>query len=354
MFDRPFRHLAFTATAFLAMSSVAQAKLWCVADTQQLRSALTTAQSSVESDEIRLVSGYITTDLSYAGVRWRYQTSNSGDLDMSGGWNGACTAHGNDPSATRLNAASFGPAFELVVDAGASPGIRFSRFTVQDGVAPDFQTVGGLSVRVASGAAPSIRLERLILFRNASLNPNGGGLGASVSGGQLYVLGNWILMNDATSAAGGALTAIFPGTVYFNHNTVTMNRSDNPNGVGGFTLAGVGTYWLANNVLHGNTRQGGVPSDLRVDDGLGILRNNHIGALAGTPGSNSGMSSGDPRFTPGGYDAPTALSPLRNCGFPTPNGGLPSTSFLGDERVAGGTVDRGAFEFQEIFGNSFD
>lgn len=47
-------------------------------------------------------------------------------------------------------------------------------------------------------------------------------------------------------------------------------------------------------------------------------------------------------------------SPLRNNGLVNPPGGAPTQDFAGIPRSAGGRIDRGAYEFDELFINGFE
>jgi len=344
----------FAATLLCALSSTAHAKLFCVSNGLQLDQALVEAQTYDTDDEIRIGTGYINTFKPYGGVRWRYEAIRNDDLKVSGGWNafGGCTVQDPSPTATRIAAGTFGPAFQLQVNVGLYPTLTFSNFTLQDGAGLENNDVAGLSVRIAAGAAPIVKFERVVLYNHAAFNGNGGGLSAGVLGGQVSFLGCWIIDNAGRSSVGASLNAVSPGVIYFNNNTVRGNLSNIPEGIAGVQVFGNGSTWLANNVIVDNLRLG-VAVDFRANDGSGLLNNNHIGALVGTVGFQSQTTTGN-ALLDAIADTPTANSPVRNTGYNSPPGGLPSANYSGNARIQGGKVDRGAFEFDELFGNGFE
>ena len=345
------------ALCALSVAAPAQATLYCVGNGAQLKAALTDAQTYDSDDEIRIGTGYMNAPGPFGSVQWRYEAIRSDDLKVSGGWNyfGGCNTQDPNPLATRIAGGSFGPAFEVQVNAGTYPTLGFSNFTVEDGAADDFGT-GGFAVRTAVGSAPIVTVERLALIGNVSFNGNGAGLEALVLGGTVSILGCWITDNVAYSSAGAKLSTAAPGVIYFNNNTVRGNASNNPSGYAGVGVFNGGPTWLSNNVIVDNLRQNSVPTDLRMNTGSNtLLSHNHIGSLSGTPGFQSNNTTGDPKLDAAStYDLPLAASPLRNSGTGVPAGGLPSAGFFKGQRVQGGVVDRGAFEFEELFTSGFE
>ena len=113
--------------------------------------------------------------------------------------------------------------------------------------------------------------------------------------------------------------------------------------------------WFTNNVLWNNGT--GTGYDLLVGNGTPmVLSNNLVGEMAPLPAgvvNNNLLLGVDPRFTNVVNFYPRADSPLRNSGV-NPVGGIGVLDFAGENRVTGPQIDRGAYEFQELFANGFE
>lgn len=88
----------------------------------------------------------------------------------------------------------------------------------------------------------------------------------------------------------------------------------------------------------------------------GTFSNNLVGASSTIAAGlvNTGTLSIDPLFVSAGDFRPREGSPLRNSGTNSAPGGNNFIDFDFAPRQQGSRVDRGAFEFREIFANGFE
>ena len=169
----------------------------------------------------------------------------------------------------------------------------------------------------------------------------------------VYVTNNRFADNFGVSAA-VRLSALGGSNVRFSNNTVVNNFQPGlGGGLGGLLINGTATdlFFLTNNVLWNNGSGTGYDMSLSAP---AILNNNLIGSFDPLPAGtvNNNTLSTDPGFTSGLNYRPRADSVLRNSGV-TAVGQLPR-DLDGNARVQGTRIDRGAYEFPEIFSNGFE
>lgn len=351
---RHFFRLVLCVIAMGALTSTAaRAAVTCVTTGAELQTALSDAQSNDVDDEIRIAIGVL--HYGAEGVpfqRWQYNTSKSNYLFISGGWNaanGCANRVTNNPRLTRIDGDFLGAAFRISVSGSAAPIIDLSNFQI--GGTLQF----AVQIITSPTATPDIRLERVLIDQSTS-----GGCGNTCSpldgridGGTITVRDVWIINSDGGASGAMRFQVGTDGHVYLVNNTVTGNTGTSSTAAGGLRLSGTGFISASNNVFVDNLAAGAA-QDVRFDNAIGILRSNHIGVATGTAGSIQGTTTGPALFDDPMIDSPSAGSPLRNSGQNAPAGGLPTLDFFGNLRVQGIAVDRGAFEFAELFGNGFE
>ncbi|MBX3725924.1 MAG: hypothetical protein KF823_08400 [Xanthomonadales bacterium] len=334
------------AVALVALAPApAVAAMFCVGTGVQFQNALSTAETNGVDDEIRIRTGTLIRDTPMAsGFIYLYSSNLTQDLDISGGWNATCTQQTHDPRLTVLSGAGLGQVLGLGhYGAGGAGTIRLRNLSLRNGRGTSSGFGIGLQVTAWEGANGAAELEHLLIQLNDNHAPviagsalrlmdaTGGRLDATVRNVQIDGNRNRGVVVDSANAL----------SVYrITQSTVTANLVIGP-GFAAVEAYGPGFLWVANNVFAGN----GVATDFAVGSTPSHLRNNHIGGLSGSPGSNQGMTSGDPRLVADGvWWRPGVGSPLRDTGIAAPNGGTGTLDIAGNPRVRGPAVDRGAYE----------
>lgn len=349
--QRQSRTLRLLILGGLLLSGAAQAELYCVGTPTQLLDALVSARNGGAS-EIRVRTG------SYNFVGGAFAALNvvdASDLAMSGGWNAACTAvTATSPDQTLLNAQSTGRLLEVNFPQGSGNTVSFNYLRFQGGVSttPD---AGCVNVIGAASTSASVLFD-LNSFRLCSSDSAGSALRVRVTNTQVYVRGNLFLDN---SSSDGALQVASTGNsaFYVTNNTLTNNAA--PDGAGGINFVGTAasdTFAITNNVVWANG-----PAASRLDIAFvgtfaGTFSNNLVGAssIIAAGLANTNTLTVDPLFVSAGDFRPREGSPLRNSGTNAVPGGNNFIDFDFAPRQQGARVDRGAFEFREVFANGFE
>jgi hypothetical protein len=328
----------------------AQAATFCALSGDQLRTMLATAASNGQDDQIRVTTGVKKTSISFP-LRWTFVTSEHNGLELSGGWNAGCTQQVAGPRATVLDGDGTDEVFRLQFQADSTAEVSMSNLTLANGRSTNNSSSGGLRVEAFDTSQPRVLLERLVV----RLNEAPSAVGALHVSTLEQATGTYTVRNNLIEANLQVGLSVILGanaTAYVNQNTITGN-APLVFQTGGMSISGQGTFWLANNVIALNTG-----NQLRIGVSVpSILRNNLIGSLTGTPGSEMGTLSGDPQWALDGqgYWRPLPGSPLIDSGFPSPNGGSGSVDLDGDARLFGGALDRGAREVNDvIFSNGLE
>ncbi|MDZ3822454.1 MAG: hypothetical protein U0S76_02515 [Pseudoxanthomonas sp.] len=337
---------ALLAVALAALAPArAEAAMFCVATGGQLQNALSMAEANGVDDEIRIRSGTLMRDIPMAsGFMFLYSSNLAQDLDISGGWNANCTQRTHDPRLTVLSGAGLGQVLGLGhYGAGGTGTIRLRNLSLRNGRGTSSGYGTGLQVTAWEGANGAAELEHLLIQLNDNHAPVSTGHALRLmdsSGARLDVTLRNVQV-DGNRNRGLIVDSANATSVYrISQSTVTANLIVNQ-GFAAVEVYGPGFLWVANNVFAGN----GVATDLSIGNAPSHLRNNHVGGIVGSPGSNQGMTSGDPRLVADGvWWRPGVGSPLRDTGIATPNGGTGSLDIAGNPRVRGPAVDRGAFE----------
>lgn len=350
----------------LAITQNVQSAEFCVGTVAELRSALATAESNFEADDIRLELGNYAT----GGLAFEYTDGNGQDLKISGGW---IDFFGNDCGIQTPN-----EHFQTVIDGdGVSRGmdialsgnadLEVNGLTFTDGF--HVNSGGGLSVTKLNGLNTGV----ITIANNAFLN-NEAMFNAAmrISGAAtIHVRNNLVIANHANNVFAVSVTQSDANGIYFNNNTVIGNTAVNGQQAGvHLYVDGSSSVLVANNILNGND-----DTDLQVvENGSGnfYLYNNNVDqTVMSSPQFNANNFNKPNRFQPGLLNfVPAANSPLLDagrtpcgqiCPFPTPfvnNWQLGDTDILAQLRVQGGAVDIGAFESSEprdlIFWDRFE
>lgn len=341
---------ALLAPCALLLSGAAQAELYCVGTSTELVNALVNSRGGGAS-EIRIRTG------SYNVVGGPFAALNvvdASDLSMSGGWNAGCTSvTATSPDQTLLNANATGRLLEVNFPQGASNRVSFAYLRFQGGqsATPD---AGCVNVVSAASNSASVYFD-LNSFRLCNSGSGGSALKTNVVNTLIYLRGNLFVDN---SSSDGALQLKSTGNSAFfvTNNTIANNAA--PDGSGGINFIGTANdiFDVSNNVVWANG-----PSASRLDLSFvgtvnGTFANNLVGASSVIPATlvNTGTLTSDPRFVNVIDPRPTATSPMRNSGINSPPGGTTGIDFDFAPRQAGPRVDRGAFEFREVFANGFE
>lgn len=164
---------------FLAFGT-AGAQTFCVANSADFQSALTSSAGNGQDDEIRLQSG---TYAILSGVPFTYDTSagrESSSLAISGGWAADCLSQTVNPALTRLvgsgtvAVSSPGGVLALLVEpaGGASVSTEVSTLTIRYG---NTSNIGaGLYFRHTSSAPVALTIDRVVAESNYTSLSGGG------------------------------------------------------------------------------------------------------------------------------------------------------------------------------------
>lgn len=352
--------LPLLALLALAGARDASAALFCATTGDQLATALNTADSNNADDEIRVSIGIKTRPSAPEGqTRWLYLEAASdadNSLVLSGGWDATCTLRFPSPPSF-LDAELSGPALDFQLSATSSAAITVSDFDIVRGYTNTAFAFSGLRVANPGTGGPLVVLERIRVRNSGSDGDSSGTVRLEMASGNLTFRNSQVSHSRSYSGAALIANAGANGAINLANNSVMANTDNEPNApgaVGGVSVFGAGLVNVYNNVFHGNTSSNS--SDLAVQNGVGLLVNNHIGILRGTPDGNSGRTQGDPQvtFDINFYPIAAATSPLRDTGSTFVPGGAGSSDVRNRLRVQGSKIDRGATEFDQMFGNGFE
>lgn len=352
------RRLALAAAAVALASPACRAEVLCISTAAQLRSALVTAANSPSATEIRLHPGFYSVPAANGSAVSLSYSANS-DLSISGGWRdvgGSCATQGGSPSDTVLSAAGVGQLFDVFLQTGAATRFEISNLSLRQG---DLSNGGGASACLAietDGSSDATVLIDRNEFRLCNrVGGSGSALALTARSATVYVRGNVFADNGNTS--GAVLLKSLGGSIgYVSNNTIANNPQFGiGGGPGGLQITGLASdfYWITNNVLWNNGTGNGY--DLLATAPAEALLYNLVGQMAPLPAGTADINNlgVDPGFTSLIDFHPRADSPLRNSGV-NPSGGIIAVDFDDLPRIAGSKIDRGAYEFGELFGNGFE
>lgn len=345
--------------------SAASAAVVCVSSGPQLQTALNNAENNGEIDEIRLKPGLYFANPAAGEASFDYQSTEP--LIIFGAAvdaNNNCTSVAARSDQVVLSGTDQFAVMRLVANAGATGAWSVSHLTITNGVSSQ-SLAGGLSIRGLAGSSPIMSVINLIVkngSNNAQANPQPTFRAYTEGNSTIRVLGCVFRDNTITTFTPLLLTGDSGTSISFSNNTIAYNWSESSEGPGSATYApldsagGVALY-LSNNVFYGNKRGSNQELfDFSVDTDFNLLQldHNHFGNHAAFGVTDAFRTQGDPRFVSNTDLRLRLTSPLRNSGSNAPQGGVWTVDVEGSPRIQGGTVDRGAYEYGEMFINGFE
>lgn len=339
--------------ALMTVPGLVHAAVFCVGNSTQLQSALSTSASNGENDTIRVKTGTYTGTGS--SVAFAYSTSEDFDLSILGGYvDFGAVLCGNrlpDPRLTVISGSGARQALRLSPASGTDGTLRVDRLTFRDGNA--LERGGGLQAGL-NGYTGRISIERVYFDHNQAAF--GGGL--SIGGNGTVIVRNNLF--NGNTASGGAASAEVTNnsantnlvTVEIGNNTVFGGHCDGGCGTGGMVLSGTMRGVLFNNLFALN--DGNDVQILLASTDIDLIHNN-INQLAGTPVLQAGnLNIINPQFEDFLNDDfhIQESSPMRNAGDETYSVGV--DAFDGSDRVFEGVVDIGAYEVAPLFASGFE
>lgn len=316
----------------------------CVSSAAELQAALTAAQDNGGDDVIQVTQGdYVT-----PGSPFSYNTPESFELQLLGGFGPGCTDRELRPDHTTLDGGGSTSVLVLQGDPGTNGGIRVEGLTITNGFVASGNATAGLSVGGSSGFGGVVFVENNAILGNEA-DLGAGGIRAETPNGLLKVSNNLLAGNASTGGSGAGYVECSGETLWLVNNTVADNNSSS--GFGGLEVDGGVSAQVTNNILWGN--DGFDVVVLGSEDP--VLRYNDIGSVSGSaaPGSTGNISQ-DPQFAGGGDYRLSVFSPAANSGDNNPAGGLPAYDLDGRDRAKDGHVDMGAYEGPPVFVSSFE
>jgi hypothetical protein len=241
--------LVVSIFVLFVLSSPVNAAVFCVDSASALQSALTTAQSNGEDDQIQIVQG------TYVG-NFVYASTQADALAVQGGWTTGCTSREIDPENTVLDGNQTGRVLAVSVPDVAMD-LLLHGLTLRNGLAS--RDGGGLFVRFGWPSG-SVTLESNSIHNNSA--PSYGG-GVSVSGSTISFTNNAIYSNSTSGEqgdGGGVYVDGYSSTISFANNTINGNSMSGSYGNGGgVSVSGSSsTLSFENNTINGNSTRGGI------------------------------------------------------------------------------------------------
>ncbi|MFO1495588.1 MAG: choice-of-anchor Q domain-containing protein [Lysobacterales bacterium] len=362
---RRYAVTAIAATLALMLSPATPAAVVCVSSGPQLQTALNNAEANGEIDEIRLKPGlYFANPLAAGEASFDYLSNEP--LILYGAAvdaNNNCTSVAARSDQAVLSGTDQFAVMRIVANTGASGAWSIGHLTITNGVSSQ-SLVGGLGVR-ALGGSPILSVINIIVkngSNNAQANPQPTFRAYTEGSSSMRVLGSVFRDNTIGTYTPILLTGSAGTSISFSNNTVAYNWADASEGAASAVYTaleaggGVALY-MSNNVFYGN-RRGSAQAliDFSIDTDFNPLQmdHNHFGTYSAFGVTDAFRTQGDPRFVSASDLRLRLNSPLRNSGTNTPQGGIWTVDVEGSTRIQGGTVDRGAYEYGEMFINGFE
>ena len=354
--------------SLMVMMVPLQAAEFCVGTVAELRSALNTAESNNEDDDIRIELGTYESN----GSTFIYNETQGFDLRISGGWidffdNDCGIQTPNQPLQTILDGSQSTQA--LYIRTALNANIEVSNLSFQNGNT----TLSGGGLYISK--AENLNTGEMIIANNSFVNNQATfGAALSVSGAATFhVRNNLIIANNAIVRNSVSVVQNNANGIYFNNNTVIGNTSNEvaESGAVYLTTSGTSNLLIANNILNGNQLED-LDARNSSTEATYYLYNNNVDVLVGSvPDVVANNFNLPNRFESGFFSfTPDADSPLVNagrnpcgfiCPFPTPfvnDWELGDTDILAQGRIQMDAVDIGAIESSYsgdlIFWNRFE
>jgi hypothetical protein len=328
----------------------ASAEVLCVRNPTELVTAFSTAAQSTAATEIRIRTGFYT-------LPQRLNYASPSDLTITGGWEGAangCISRTPNSEITVLSTNSADTIMRVFLLNGANTEFTITGLAFRSG-ASNGALAACLDVESDVGSLAVVRIQRNV-FRLCN-NPTGSGSALNVlaRSATVYVTNN--MFTDNLSNTGiVSLRGLGSSTLYLLNNTLANNPQPSPGGgPGGLQVGGQPSdlILMTNNVMWNNGT--GTGYDLLVNSGTpAIMQSNLVGKFAPIPPGvvNNNTLSVDPGFTNIVDFRPRVGAAIRNSGAVASE--VLTMDLDGAARVQSNRIDRGAYEFPEIFSNGFN
>lgn len=358
-----WRKLTTSIFALLALfvCTQAHAALFCVSNATGLRNAISAVSgaSGAGSNEIRIQGGIYDVSIGASGAYALSLTLNATPLTISGGWNSGCTQRFLNGDATLVVGNSSVRVMSVIALANSNAELNIDGLTFGNGITSSSDMASCLRIETDINAGADINIDRTG-FTNCRVSAGGSGPALDVisRSGTVRVRGS-VVVNNASPLGAVTLRSLGGGSIYFNGNTVAHN--DDAGAAGGPVGVQIdqpttgGNIWLSNNILWGNGSAGA--SDLFVGlNAVVFMNSNIVGTFGGDLGDvvQQNTLTANPGFNSTNGVGLSASSIARNSGAAVVVGGNAALDFSGERRTQGSRIDRGAYEFSELFANGFE
>ncbi|MEO7325096.1 MAG: hypothetical protein ABIW82_09745 [Dokdonella sp.] len=339
------------------LSTPAFGAQFCVHDSEELTTALSTASTNGEDDNIKLAPGIYSPPGSFG---FTFYSSDLHGLTIGGGFD---TPSGGLPCSVSLKGAQWsvvdGAGINRLLDisvggASAAP-IFLHDLTLRNG-----SGIGSNAFVRLSRSAPS---NGSILIENVSVrNVHAESTVASIlTSGIILVRSSEFVGNTVDTPNGTVLDLVSDrpgvgGSIFFNNNTIAGNSVPASSPQAGVLIEGTtsGDVHVANSILWNN---GGTDINILAPV-TAYLDYDDIGSrnlAASVMVNESNPYHVDPHFVSATDAHLTNASPLRDGGLAAPIGGAGNADLGGGARVVFGGIDLGAYEIQDaIFKDGFE
>ena len=306
--------------------------------------------SAGQSLTIHLVRGITYSTTATNNTTFTFNSSGSGALDISGGWNSTCTQQSADPSQTILDGGGTTQVLKIDNNLGST---SVSRLTIQNG---NGFFGAGVAINSSADFGGSVDLFDTIIRGNHSTVNNGGIAIYSIydtTDLHISIANNLIINNTAAASYGaGYVRGLSVSSLYIANNTVYNNTAPD-NAVGGLAVEG-SLPMGAHPEIYANifSQNSSVDLDLVSASAVGF---NDYGIISGvSPSSSFNNSTAAPGFVnaAGGDFHLSQTSPLI--------GMIPGLGFCygasdleGHPRTSTSYCEAGVYA-ETIFGTSFE
>ena len=233
--------LFVSALSLLLNPSSSFGATFCVSNTTELQSALTTATSNGEDDTIQIVQGTYNENFTYASTE-------ANSLVVEGGYTSSCTSRTINPENTVLDGGDVDHVLALISQESANFSVE--GLTLQNGNAKTAQYGGGLYAESGNHVSGSINLSKNTICDNI----------ASMGGGGAYIYGRGNILTNNTFIGNSVdnVGDTFGGGAYIIGSTKLINNTFTDNIASSSTMdaSGGGIYIRGTNILENNTFAG--------------------------------------------------------------------------------------------------
>ena len=326
----------------------------CVTSVEQLQTALASAQSNGDDDDIRIREGVFAAPPGGFSASMAESDADKA-LRVSGAWLEGCAKQGSNPTGTELNGGGTGRVLDIRFNTiGAAGAVSVSSLTIADGA----DNGGAFQYDNANSVGP-VTIDRVAFTGNVG---DVSGAFYLATGGRLLFTNNLSVGNSsALYRPVGAITLINGGQAALINNTFADNVAPFYRAID-IGSQNHNTYLFQNNIFHNGAD--GMPTQSVICVGNQAMYTAFVSNYMDSANCD-GASVVNPLqagtiFDAGGYrlafgsgliDAGTIAITPQGAWNPV----LPALDFYGRPRVFGASVDPGAIEYEEtIFDDDFE